>query len=426
MIIQCQALNKLLDTGNGALLTSNNLTAEFFSDYPQEYEFIKQHLDKYGKVPDKATFLAKFPSFDVVEVQEPENYILDELYEDRNRRTLARIFNRVRELLNANKIEEATRLYTNAADQLIKAKHIQSVDLFQDTTRYQAYIERTQDFSKYYVTTGFRELDQVIGGWDRQEELATIVARPGLGKSMLAIRTALAAAEQGLRVGIYSGEMSERKVGYRLDTFISHISNTKIAKGNDSVQVEYKKYLEELPKMFKGTIKVLTPAMVGGPVGVSTLRSFIENEQLDMLVVDQHSLLEDERGGRSSVEKAANISRDLKNLQVMKKIPIIAVSQQNRESTAERGPGTENVAQSDRISQDSTVVIFLEKKDEVLTLNLVKSRDSVNGKKLQYMVDWDKGKFTYIPTEEDATGGAACAQLEQEFEYNDEDEEGVF
>ena len=41
--------------------------------------------------------------------------------------------------------------------------------------------------------------------------------------------------------------------------------------------------------------------------------------------MDQHSLLEDDKKGRTPVDRAANISKDLKNLQVMKKIPIIAV-----------------------------------------------------------------------------------------------------
>lgn len=425
MIVQCQALNKLLDTGDKSFLTSNNLTPDFFSDYPNEYQFIKNHIDQYGSVPDKATFISEFPQFDVVAVNEPDNYLIDQLYEDKNRRTLAKIFNKVRDLLNAGKTDEASKLYTSAADQLVKAQHIQSVDLFHDTSRYQAYAERINDFSKYYVSTGFKELDEVIGGWDRQEELATIVARPNLGKSWILLKVALAAAEQGLVVGLYSGEMSERKVGYRIDTFISHISNTKITKGNGDVQVEYKKYLEDLPNMFKGTIKVLTPAMIGGPVGVSALRAFVEREHIDMLCVDQHSLLEDDRGGKSSVEKASNISRDLKNLQVMAKIPIIAVSQQNREST-EKGVGTEHIAQSDRISQDSTVIIALEKKDDVLTLDLIKSRDSINGKKLQYVVNWDKGIFQYVPSEGDATNGAHCEELEKEYEYQETDQEGVF
>lgn len=425
MIVQCQALNKLLDTGDKSFLTSNNLTPDFFSDYPDEYQFIKNHIDQYGSVPDKATFISEFPQFDVVVVNEPDNYLIDQLYEDKNRRTLAKIFNKVRDLLNAGKTDEASKLYTSAADQLVKAQHIQSVDLFHDTSRYTTYAEKINNFDKYYVSTGFKELDEVIGGWDRQEELATIVARPGVGKSQMAIRVAVSAAEQGLTVGMYSGEMSETKVGYRVDTFISHISNTKITKGNGDVQVEYKKYLEDLPNMFKGTIKVLTPAMVGGPVGVSALRAFVEREHLDMLVIDQHSLLEDDRKGRGPVEKAANISRDIKNLQVMTKIPVIAVSQQNREST-EKGVGTEHVSQSDRISQDSTIILFLEKKDDILTLDLVKSRDGGSGKKLKYVVNWDKGVFQYVPSEGDATNGAHCEELEREYEYQETDQEGVF
>lgn len=425
MIVQCQALNKLLDTGDKSFLTSNNLTSDFFSDYLDEYQFIKNHIDQYGRVPDKATFISEFPQFDVVAVNEPDNYLIDQLYEDKNRRTLAKIFNKVRDLLNSGKTDEAAKLYTSAADQLVKAQHIQSVDLFHDTSRYKTYAEKINNFDKYYVSTGFKELDEVIGGWDRQEELATIVARPGVGKSQTAIKVAVSAAEQGLTVGMYSGEMSETKVGYRVDTFISHISNTKITKGNGDVQVEYKKYLEDLPNMFKGTIKVLTPAMVGGPVGVSALRAFVEREHLDMLVVDQHSLLEDDRKGKGSVEKAANISRDLKNLQVMTKIPVIAVSQQNREST-EKGVGTEHVSQSDRISQDSTIILFLEKKDDILTLDLVKSRDGGSGKKLKYVVNWDKGIFQYVPSEGDATNGVHCEDLEKEYEYQETDQEGVF
>ena len=119
------------------------------------------------------------------------------------------------------------------------------------------------------------------------------------------------------------------------------------------------------------------------------------------------------------LKKASNISRDLKNLQVLCRIPIIAVSQQNRDST-ESGTTTANVAQSDRISQDSTQVIFLEQKDGILTLNLVKSRDSVNGKKLKYAIDLNRGIFNFLPNEDDATGGSACADLKKEYDGGDE------
>jgi hypothetical protein len=165
--------------------------------------------------------------------------------------------------------------------------------------------------------------------------------------------------------------------------------------------------------------------MINGPAGVTALRAFVEKEKLDILCIDQHSLLEDDRKARNAVDKAANISRDLKNLQVLKKIPIIAVSQQNR-SSVDEGPSTANVAQSDRISQDSTVIVFLEQKDGILTLNLVKARDSVNGKKIHYAYDFDKGIFTYMPEEGDPVSDGHCEDLRREFESETPQGEDVF
>jgi replicative DNA helicase len=200
-------------------------------------------------------------------------------------------------------------------------------------------------------------------------------------------------------VGIYSGEMSERKVGYRLDTLIGHIPNGSLVHGNASIQSEYKQFIQELPNMFSGSIKVLTPNMINGPADVNSLRVFIEKEGLDILFVDQLSLLEDQRHGKTPVEKAANISRDLKNLQVLKRVPIVSVSQQNRTKNEGGVIDTTQIAQSDRIGQDSTCIIFLEKDDDIIKLNLVKSRDSVNGKVLSYLVDFNRGEFTFIPEE---------------------------
>lgn len=393
----------------------NNLTEDYFSDYKNEYNWIISHINTYGNCPDIHTFVSKFPDFDVIEVKENNRYLLDELCSDYNKRKLAKVFNKVRDLLNQDKVDEAMKVYTNAASDVSESTHMDVVDIFHNTSRYDSYVDRCDDFNKFYIKTGFKELDECIGGWDRNEELATIVARPGVGKSWVLHKVALAAAEQGLTVGIYSGEMSENKVGYRIDTLISHISNSAIMRGNDSVSVEYKKYMEELPNKFKGTIKVLTPAMINGVAGVTALRAFVEKEKLDILCVDQHSLLEDDRHARNPVEKAANISKDLKNLQVLKKIPIIAVSQQNREST-ETGQSTTNVAQTDRIAQDSTVLVFLEQKDNVLTLNLVKARDAVNGKKLQYAIDLNRGVFTFLPNENSASAQQISQELIEDFQ----------
>ena len=424
-MIQLQFLNKVLDTADISPITINNLNSDFFSDYKDEFNFIVEHYNKYGNVPDKTTFLSKFPSFDVIEVNESENYLISALYEDKNRRDIAKTFNRVRDLLNNGKTEEATNLFIYASENISQGRHFNSVDIIADTSRYDDYVDRGENYNKYYISTGFKELDNIIGGWDREEELATIVARSGVGKTWVMLKIAVAAAQQGLTVGIYSGEMSEKKVGYRIDTLISHISNGAIIHGNQNVQLEYKKYIDSLKDKISGKIKVLSPTMIDGSAGVNALRAFIEKDKLDILCVDQHSLLDDDRKGRTPVEKASNISKDLKNLQVMKKIPIIAVSQQNRNST-DSGLDVSLIAQSDRIGQDSTVVIFVEKKDMVMTLHLAKSRDSVSEGKLQYAVDLNKGIFEFIPTETSVSGAEEVNNLRGQYDEDTDEEENNF
>ena len=420
-MIQLQFLNYLLKTKDSSILLVNNLNEDFFSDYKNEYNFIINHLREYGNIPDSITFLNNFPSFDIIEVSESPDFLIDKLYEDKNTRVLASIFNKIKKYLMEGDIDKAMELYTSSTDVVLKAKHIDAVDILTNNDRYEAYLQRCENFDKFYVKTGFKELDEIIGGWDREEELATIVARSNQGKSWILFKCAVAAVEQGLNVGIYSGEMSERKVGYRIYTLISNISNSSITKGDRQIQNEYKKHLDSLPSKYKGCLKVLTPNMIDGPAGVTSLRAFIEKENLDILFIDQHSLLEDDRHAKNPVEKASNISRDLKNLQVIKKVPIISVSQQNRNST-ENGVGLEHVAQSDRIAQDSTIVIFFEQKDGIMTMQLIKSRDSVNMKDLKYSIDLNKGLFIYIPEEDNAIDGQGVEDLRKEFE-EDEDED---
>lgn len=422
-MIQLQVLNKILKSKDASFITENNLSEDYFSDYKEEFLFIKNHISSYGKVPDIETFLIKFKTFDIIDVSEDNSYLLSELIKDRNTRFLVNTFNSIRNALQNNQIDKALDIYKSSVENQVTDVGIKSVDIISDTSRYDSYVERSRDFSKFYVKTGFAELDNIIGGWDRTEELATIVARTNSGKSFVLFKCAVAAAEQGLNVGIYEGEMSANKVGYRIDTLISHISNSGITHGNIELQNSYKKFLDNIKSTVKGPIRVLTPTMISGPAGVSSLRSFIEKDHLDILFVDQHSLLEDDRHAKNPVERASNISKDLKNLQVMKKIPIISVSQQNRTST-ENGVSTEHIAQADRIGQDSTVVLFFEQKDGVLTMSLVKSRDSQNGVKIKYAVDFDKGVFTYIPNEEIPQDAEKVEDIRSEFEdpnYGGED-----
>lgn len=401
-MVQLQTLNKILQDKDSSIITLNNLTADYFPEYIPEFRFIKEHLDSYGCLPDIETFTSKFEDFDVIEVNEPTTYLLEELYNDKVRRDLTNSYNQLRPLLmsgDKDAIDKALMLVKQAAEKSSEAVSLNCVNLFEDTSRYDAYLERTENYDKYFITTGFKELDNVIGGWDVKEELATIVARTGIGKSWFLIKSATAAALQGKRVGIYSGEMSANKVGYRADTLIGHIANGALIHGGASVKNEYKRFLDEM-KQKNLTLYVLTPKDINGAAGVSALRAFIEKYNLDVLYIDQHSLLADDRKAKNPVEKAANISTDLKLLQTIKQIPIISVCQQNREQVDGKSFDTTQLAQSDKIGQDATVIIFIERKADLFKLHLVKSRDTENGKILSYKVDLNTGSFNFIPENE--------------------------
>jgi len=404
-MVQLQTLNKILQDRDSSIITLNNLSADYFPEYTSEFYFIKEHLDKYGSLPDMATFTSKFEDFDVIEVNEPTSYLLEQLYNDKVRRDLVNNYNQLRPLLmsgDKEAIERALMLVKETAEKSSQAVSLNCVNLFEDTSRYDAYLERTENYDKYFITTGFNELDKIIGGWDVKEELATIVARTGIGKSWFLIKSATAAALQGKRVGIYSGEMSVNKVGYRADTLIGHLSNGALVHGGASVKNEYKKFLDDM-KEKNLKLFVLTPKDINGAAGVSALRAFVEKYDLDVLYIDQHSLLDDDRKAKNPVERASNISKDLKLLQTIKQIPIITVSQQNRTNVEGKDFDTTQLAQSDRIAQDSTIIIFIERKADLFKLHLVKSRDTENGKIISYKVDLNTGSFIYIPEVDDTT-----------------------
>lgn len=407
-MIQTQMINALLATKDASVIELNNLTKEYFSEYKREFSFIKNHYDRFHTIPDKETFAKEFPDFEWIDVKEPAAYLVDELFEDYKKRQLITGVNEAGEcLMGGGDSSKAANILKERLDNSIAAGvGMHCPDLVSDTSRECHYLEKTKDLSQFYLTTGFPELDRIMGGIDKNEELGVIIARTNYGKSWLAIKMASAAVDAGLKVGFYSGEMSVDKVGYRFDTMRGHIPNGAVTHGNINVQTEYKNYIESLSEC-KGHLYVLTPQAVNGPVGVGTLRAFIERYKLDILFIDQIPLLKDDRNGRTREEKLSNIIVDLKNLQTLKHMPIINVTQQNRQQIeGSDSIDTIQIAGSDDIGKFATFVIGVgrDKKDEtIMTLQIVKSRDSGGvGKKLQYKTDLNRGLFTYIPGENDS------------------------
>lgn len=428
MVSQNQILNKILQTKDYSLVELNNLNENFFFNYKAEFNYIKNHYEKYQTVPDKLTFIKVFPDFDIIEVNEPDNYLIEQLYKDYNAAYISSRFNKIKELVENDKTDEAVDYLLKSVDNLQQGSAITCTDIFQDTSRYDRYLDRVANHDKYYISTGFKELDAIIGGIDRENEDMVISARTGIGKTWTLLIMAAAAAQQGLRVGIYSGEMATDKVGYRIDTLIGKINNKVITRGLDtSVAGQYQTYLQDLKAGLysngTGTIKVMTPNNIAGPATVQALKAFVDKYKLDILFIDQYSLLEDTSHAQAGWERVGNISKAVKNLQVMKRIPVISVSQNNRDTKEDGSKDTTQIGLSDRIGQDATCVIMLDRqatyedkektkiKDDRLILDITKSRDGGNGK-LIYKADFNTG--TFILLDPNAETDASRYEIKQE------------
>ena len=410
MTSQFQVLNKILQTKDYSFITLNNLTDKHFFNYKAEYEFIKTHYETYHTVPDRLTFLNNFPDFAIQDVNEPNNYLVEQLYNDYNQSYLASRFNTMRKLLEADDLKGATQYFLASVENLHVGSALQCTDIMSDTSRYDRYLDAGTNQTQYFISTGFKELDKIITGIDRRNENMVIAARTGVGKSMMLCAIAAAASKQGLCVGIYSGEMSVDKVAYRIDTLLGKIDNRKISRGDLYYKDHYKNYLDSLKCSGYGPIKVITPNDIAGPATVDALQAFVEKEHLDILFIDQYSLLEDTGRARAEHEKVANISKAIKNLQVRKQIPIISVTQMNRTKNEDKSQDTTQIALSDRIGQDATVIIMLDKHDTEdvnykgyykFTINIVKSRDGGDGRKLDYLWDFNSGIYRYISNDND-------------------------
>lgn len=415
---ELQAINYAFIKNSLQIFVLNGITEEYFTTYRDHFNFIVDYFNKYNQLPSKEIFQSKFSdSFDWIYVTDSEESIVDRLKESKLFRDLIGDYKALGELIKAEKSDKAVELMGALAQQYAKRSQTKCVDLINDVKyRYDSYIERVNNPSRYFVSTGLKELDQILGGWDREEESAVICARTGYGKSWWLIFFALQAAKAGLRVGYYSGEMAENLVGYRLDTFMGNLANGSLTHGNGNIKDDYEVYVNNLSLVVPGNVFCVTPEYFDGNVTVSKLQAFIEKYDIQMLCVDQFSLLDDQHHARTPREQAVNISKDLRLLQKMKRIPILSAVQLNREES-EDGPSTKNIAESDRIGQDSTTVLFIERKSGNVIITVGKARNANTGDKITYAWNVNLGTLCYIPTSNDAVSGADSSDLMSE--YND-------
>jgi replicative DNA helicase len=279
---------------------------------------------------------------------------------------------------------------------------INGIDITKDKSRLNEVIEKKSNESSV-IKTGLKELDDVVYGWLPGEELVTIVARTGQGKTWMLLLFLAAAWGQGKRVGVYSGEMSDKRIGYRFDTLLNNFSNRSLIRGDIDLD-RYQEYFKEL-EQYENPFIVITKKHLGGRATISKLKAFAELKKLDILGIDQYTLLQDEHANRNSStrEQLEHLSSELFDLSCELGIPIIVLSQANRGGVREDGgtPDIENIYGSDAIAQNATKVITIRQTGAGLEMAIKKNRDDKIGDTLLYFWDIDVGILKYIPNRED-------------------------
>lgn len=408
-MVSLQILSKVLATKDLSIIENNLLTEDYFVGYENELNFILDHKKEYGVVPDKATFLAKFPEIELVDVAESDRYLVDTIREEYLYYKSVPVVQKVAELLKTD-ANAAAEYMIHAVKELQPNYRLGGIDIIAEANqRYDQFIERKEHQDKWFFTTGFNELDELIHGIQRGEELFVIFARTNQGKSWVLEKICTNVWQEGFNVGYISPEMGATNIGYRFDTLYQNFSNKGLLWGKDSVdEGEYKDYIETL-KNHNNTFVVATPNDFSRKITVSKLKNWINQYRLDLVAVDGITYMTDERyqRGDSKTTSLTHISEDLMSLSMELNLPILVVVQANRggvvQDDSDGTPELETIRDSDGIAQNASKVISMRQtKDGILKMEIKKQRFGAVGGKLNYSWDIDTGAFMFTPSYDDA------------------------
>ncbi len=218
------------------------------------------------------------------------------------------------------------------------------------------------------VPTGFPKLDNYLAGLQKSD-LIILAARPSLGKSSFALDIARNAATQHKTpVGIFTLEMSRDQVIDRLISAEANVPLWKIRTGHLSEEGspnDFELIQEAMARLDEAPIYIDdTPSPTVIQMRAMARRLKAESG-LRLLIVDYIQLIQPSTGSDNMVQQMTEISRSLKGLARELNIPVIAISQLNRqvEQRPNQIPRLSDLRESGAIEQDADVVMFIHRKN---------------------------------------------------------------
>lgn len=214
------------------------------------------------------------------------------------------------------------------------------------------------------LATGFTELDRRTNGL-HPGDLVIIAARPGMGKTSLAMNIAEhVAVDKKTPVAIFSMEMSGEQLALRvLSSFgrieLSHLRSGQLSDADMSRLVSADSLIREAPLYIDET-GALSPLELR-----ARARRLASQHNIKLIVVDYIQLMQVPGKQENRTNEISEISRNLKALAKELSLPIIALSQLNRavEQRDNKRPRLADLRESGGIEQDADLVLFIYRDD---------------------------------------------------------------
>ncbi|MBQ6402925.1 MAG: replicative DNA helicase [Oscillospiraceae bacterium] len=211
-------------------------------------------------------------------------------------------------------------------------------------------------------STGMPDLDQITMGL-KKGELILIAARPGQGKTSMALNLARYVGEHsGQTVAVFSLEMSREELVQRLLSSAAMVDGKKLSMGRLS-PAEWDRVVAAASQLSKTDIRVDDNSMLSVADMNAQCRRL---GNLGLVVIDYLQLMQSSGSGHSYASESrtqavSDMSRMLKIMAKELNVPVICLSQLNRanEGRTNKRPMLSDLRESGSIEQDADIVIAL-------------------------------------------------------------------
>ena len=215
------------------------------------------------------------------------------------------------------------------------------------------------------LSTGLSAVDAKINGMNKSD-LLLLAARPGMGKTSMALNVALSAArESGKTVAIFSLEMSKEQLVTRLIASEGLVENTRLITGNLR-ESDWQRIAEAASALSCMDIRIDdNPLLTVADMNAKCRRL----ENLGLVVIDYLQLMTSAGGkgysGENRQQAVSDISRMLKIMAKELQVPVLCLSQLSRanEKREDKRPMLSDLRESGAIEQDADIVMFLYRDD---------------------------------------------------------------